>query len=48
MRPRFAFDVARMVRPGRDQEVLCLLTYQVTILREDTVQCFLIRIEELE
>ncbi len=48
MRPRIAFSVARIVRPGRDHEVLCLLTYEVTLLREDMFRWFLMGVEELE
>ncbi len=48
MRPRIAFDVARIVRPGQDQEVLCLLMYEETLLHEDMFTWFLIWIEELE
>ncbi len=48
MRPRITFSVARIVRPGRDQDVLCLLTYEETLLHEDMFGWFLIGIEELE
>ena len=48
MRPRITVKVARIARPGRDEEVLCLLMYEVTLLREDTFGWLLIGIEELE
>ncbi len=48
MRPRIAVSVARIFRPGRDEEVLCLLMYEETLLHRDESRWFLIAIEELE
>ena len=48
MRPRIAVSVAKMFRPWRDQEVLCLLMYEETLLHTDMARWFLIGIEELE
>ncbi len=48
MRPRIAVSVERIFRPMRDQEVVCLLTYEETRLTEDMFEWFLIGIEELE
>ena len=48
MRPRIDTSLARVFRRGRDKEVLCRLTYEVTLLREGMFRWFLVGIEELE
>ncbi len=48
MPPRIDVSIARVFRRGRGKEVLCRLTYEVTLLREGMLRWFLIGIEELE
>lgn len=38
----------KVFRRGREKEILCRLTYEVTPLRDDLFRWFLIGIEELE
>jgi hypothetical protein len=48
MSPRTEVSEARVYRASRHQDVLCRLTYEVTLLREGTFRWFLLSIEELE
>jgi len=48
MSQRIESNEARVFRNGRQREILCRLTYEVTLLREGFSRWFLVSIEELE
>lgn len=48
MDPRTVIVETRVYRRGRNRDVLCRLTYQVTPHREGLFRWFLVAIEELE
>jgi hypothetical protein len=48
MNPRTEVSEARIYRANRHKDVLCRLTYEVTLFREGTFRWFLLGIEELE
>ncbi len=48
MSPRTDISEIRIYRSGRNKEVLCRLTYEVTFFREGLLRWFLMSVEELE
>jgi len=48
MSMRIETNVAGVFRRGRNREIQCRLTYEVTSLDHNLFRWFLIRIEELE
>jgi len=48
MSPRTEIHESRVYRCGKNRDVLCRLTYEVTPFRDGLFRWFLISIEELE
>jgi len=48
MNRRVETDEARVFRHARHGEILCRMTYEVTLIREGLFRCFLLAVEELE
>ena len=48
MSRRIETSEARVFRHARHGEILCRLTYEVTLVMEGKFRCFLLSIEELE